>query len=42
LRAGIGFAQARGLAEMVDSITTSTLDALFDNGELDAALGFVI
>jgi tetratricopeptide (TPR) repeat protein len=38
LRAGIGFAQARGLTEIVDVITASTLDALLDSGELDEAL----
>jgi hypothetical protein len=38
MRAGIGFAQARGLAEMVDIITTSTLGPLIDGGEFDDAL----
>ncbi len=38
MRAGIAFAQARGLAEQVNSITVSTLDALIDTGELDVAL----
>jgi tetratricopeptide (TPR) repeat protein len=38
MRTGIAFAKARGLAEMVDFITTSTLGPLIDSGELDNAL----
>jgi class 3 adenylate cyclase/tetratricopeptide (TPR) repeat protein len=38
MRTGIAFAKARGLAEMVDFITTSTLGPLIDSGELDDAL----
>jgi class 3 adenylate cyclase/tetratricopeptide (TPR) repeat protein len=38
LREGLAFAQARGLAEMVDSITANTLDPLFDLAELAKAL----
>ncbi|MDP9331573.1 MAG: hypothetical protein M3P11_13185 [Actinomycetota bacterium] len=41
LREGLAFAQARGLAEMVEGITISTLDALVDSGELDEALEVV-
>jgi class 3 adenylate cyclase/tetratricopeptide (TPR) repeat protein len=37
-RAGIAFAQARGLTEMVDGITADTLDSLFDSGEPEVAL----
>ena len=39
MRAGIAFAQARGLAEMVDFITASMFDPDFDSGALDDALG---
>jgi hypothetical protein len=38
LREGIAFAQARGLAELVNVLTSSTLDPLVDTGELDEAL----
>ena len=38
MRAGIASAQARGLAEIVNFTTTSTLDPLVDSGELDEAL----
>jgi tetratricopeptide (TPR) repeat protein len=38
LRAGIAFAKARGLGEMVHAITASTLEPLVDRGELDEAL----
>ncbi len=38
MRAGIAFAQVRGLAEMVNFTTASTLDPLVDSGELDEAL----
>ncbi len=38
LRSGTAFARARGLAEMSDAITTSTIDPLIDRGELDEAL----
>lgn len=37
-REGIGFARARGLTEMADATTASTLDPLVDAGELDDAL----
>ena len=35
---GIAFAQARGLAEMVDATMAGTLDELVDSGTLDEAL----
>jgi class 3 adenylate cyclase len=38
MRAGIAFAQARGLAAMVNVTTGSTLDLLVDSGELEQAL----
>jgi len=38
LRQGIAFAQARGVTSLVKYITPSTLDPLFDCGELDEAL----
>jgi tetratricopeptide (TPR) repeat protein len=38
LRAGIAFAKARGIAEMVDGIEGTSLDTLVDLGELDEAL----
>ncbi len=38
LRDGIDFAQARGLTEMVDHLTASMLDTLFDAGEHEEAL----
>jgi len=38
LRAGIAFAQARGVAVLVNFTTASTLNPLFDGGELDEAL----
>ena len=38
MRAGIAFAQARGLAEMVDATMAGTLDELVDGGALDEAL----
>ena len=38
LRAGIAFAQARGLTEMADVLTASTLDALVETGEHEQAL----
>jgi tetratricopeptide (TPR) repeat protein len=37
-RAGIEFAQARGLTEMTDSMTASTMEVLWDSGEHDQAL----
>ena len=38
MRAGIAFAQPRGLAEMVNFTAALTLDLLADSGELDEAL----
>jgi class 3 adenylate cyclase/tetratricopeptide (TPR) repeat protein len=38
LRQGIAFAEARGVTSLVKYITPSTLDPLFDCGELDEAL----
>ena len=38
MHAGIAFAQARGLAEMVDATMAGTLDELVDHGTLDEAL----
>jgi class 3 adenylate cyclase/tetratricopeptide (TPR) repeat protein len=38
LRDGIGFAQARGLAEMLDSLMASQFDVLYELGDLDEAL----
>jgi class 3 adenylate cyclase/tetratricopeptide (TPR) repeat protein len=38
LRDGIAFAQARGMTEMIDSLTQSMLDALVDAGGHDEAL----
>jgi class 3 adenylate cyclase/tetratricopeptide (TPR) repeat protein len=38
MRAGIVFAEARGLAEMVDATLAGTLDELMDSGTLDEAL----
>jgi class 3 adenylate cyclase/tetratricopeptide (TPR) repeat protein len=38
MRAGIAFAHGRGLSEMVESNTASTLDLLVDCGELEEAL----
>jgi class 3 adenylate cyclase/tetratricopeptide (TPR) repeat protein len=38
LRTGIGFAQARGLAEMAFAIAASTIEPLTDRGKLDEAL----
>jgi class 3 adenylate cyclase/tetratricopeptide (TPR) repeat protein len=37
-RAGIAFAQVRGLAEMVNFMVANTVEALVDSGELDVAL----
>jgi class 3 adenylate cyclase/tetratricopeptide (TPR) repeat protein len=38
MRAGIAFAQVRGLAEIVNFTTANTLDSLVDRGEFDEAL----
>ena len=38
MRAGIAFAQARGLADIADATKGSTLDQLYDSGALDEAL----
>ena len=38
LREGIAYAKARGLTEMLDLLTQSTLDELVDTGEHDEAL----
>jgi tetratricopeptide (TPR) repeat protein len=38
LRDGIGFAQARGLVEMLDSLMASQFDVLYELGDLDEAL----
>jgi class 3 adenylate cyclase/tetratricopeptide (TPR) repeat protein len=38
MQTGIGFAQARGLAEMVDGMKPGTLDTLIDRGEFNEAL----
>ena len=38
MRAGIAFAQARGVGEIVNYITPSTLDPLYGSGQLDEAL----
>jgi hypothetical protein len=39
LREGKAFAQARGLVEMVNTLTATQLGPLIDSGELDEALG---
>jgi hypothetical protein len=41
LREGISYARARGLTETLDVITQSTLDSLFDAGEVEQALVIV-
>ncbi len=38
LRDGIAFSRSRGLAELVEDLTGSTLDVLVDRGEFDEAL----